>query len=42
MLKLGEKIKKLEEEKIKLYEEGKIKGEKETQYIFCEHDGIYI
>lgn len=40
--KLGEKIKKLEEEKIKLYEEGKIEGEKETQYIFCEHDGIYI
>ena len=32
----------LEEEKVKLYEEGKIEGEKETQYIFCEHDGIYI
>lgn len=42
VLKLGEKIKELEEEKIKLYEEGKIEGEKETQYIFCEHDGIYI
>ncbi len=42
VLKLGEKKKKLEEEKIKLYEEGKIEGEKETQYIFCEHDGIYI
>lgn len=42
VLKLGEKIKKLEEEKIKLYEEGKIEGEKEIQYIFCEHDGIYI
>ena len=42
VLKLGEKIKKLEEEKIKLYEEGKIEGEKEMQYIFCEHDGIYI
>lgn len=42
VLKLGEKINKLEEEKIKLYEEGKIEGEKETQYIFCEHDGIYI
>lgn len=42
VLKLGEKIKKLEEEKIKLYEEGKIEGEKKTQYIFCEHDGIYI
>lgn len=39
---LGEKIKKLEEEKIKLYEEGKIEGSKETEYIFCEHDGIYI
>lgn len=42
VLKLGEKIKKLEEEKIALYEEGKIEGTKETQYIFCEHDGIYI
>ena len=42
VLKLGEKIKKIEEEKIKLYEEGKIEGTKETQYIFCEHDGIYI
>ena len=42
VLALGEKIKKIEEEKIKLYEEGKIEGEKEIQYIFCEHDGIYI
>ena len=42
VLKIGEKIKELEEEKIKLYEEGKIEGEKEAQYIFCEHDGIYI
>lgn len=42
VLKLGEKIKKLEEEKIKLYEQGKIEGTKEVQYIFCEHDGIYI
>lgn len=42
VLKLGEKIKELEEEKIKLYEEGKIEGEKEAEYIFCEHDGIYI
>ncbi len=42
VLELGKKIKKLEEEKIKLYEEGKIEGSKETQYIFCEHDGIYI
>ena len=42
VLKLGEKIRKIEEEKIKLYEEGKIEGEKEAQYIFCEHDGIYI
>lgn len=42
VLKLGEKIKRLEEGKIKLYEEGKIEGKKETQYIFCEHDGIYI
>ena len=25
-----------------MYEQGKIEGEKETQYIFCEHDGIYI
>lgn len=42
ILKLGEKIKKLEEEKIKLYEEGKIEGSKEVEYVFCEHDGIYI
>ena len=42
VLKLGEKIKKIEEEKIKLYEEGKIEGNKESEYIFCEHDGIYI
>ena len=42
VLKLGEKIKKIEEEKIKLYEEGKIEGSKDTEYIFCEHDGIYI
>ena len=42
VLKLGTKIKKLEEEKIKLYEEGKIEGSKEAEYIFCEHDGIYI
>lgn len=42
VLKLGEKIKKLEEEKIKLYDEGKIEGSKEAPYIFCEHDGIYI
>ena len=42
VLELGEKIKKLEEEKIKLYEEGKIEGTKEVEYIFCEHDGIYI
>lgn len=42
VLELGEKIKKLEEDKIKLYEEGKIEGKKEAQYVFCEHDGIYI
>ena len=42
VLKLGEKIKKIEEEKIKLYEEGKIEGSKDSEYIFCEHDGIYI
>ena len=42
ILSLGEKIKKLEEEKINLYEQGKIEGSKEAQYVFCEHDGIYI
>ena len=42
VLKLGRKIKKIEEEKIRLYEEGKIEGTKEAQYIFCEHDGIYV
>ena len=29
-------------EKIKLYDEGKIEGTKEVEYIFCEHDGIYV
>lgn len=42
VLKLGEKIKKLEEEKMELYEKGLIEGTKEKEYIFCEHDGIYI
>ena len=42
VLKLGKKIKEIEEEKIKLYEEGKIEGSKEIDYVFCEHDGIYI
>lgn len=42
VLKLGRKIKKIEEEKIRLYEEGKIEGTKEAQYVFCEHDGIYV
>ena len=42
VLALGRKIKKLEEEKIKLYEQGKIEGSKEAQYVFCEHDGIYV
>ena len=42
VLALGNKIKKLEEEKIKLYEQGKIEGSKEAQYVFCEHDGIYV
>lgn len=42
VLMLGKKIKEIEEEKIKLYQDGKIEGSKEVQYIFCEHDGIYI
>ena len=42
VIKLGEKIKRLEEEKIKLYEQGKIEGTKQADYLFCEHDGIYI
>ena len=42
VLELGEKIKRLEEEKIKLYADGKIEGAKEAEYVFCEHDGIYI
>jgi hypothetical protein len=42
IIKLGEKIKEIEEEKIKLYEERKIEGTKEAEYVFCEHDGIYI
>ena len=42
VLKLCEKIKKIEEEKIKLYEEGKIEGNRTAEYVFCEHDGIYV
>lgn len=42
VLKLCKKIKKIEEEKIMLYEEGKIEGNKTAEYVFCEHDGIYI
>ena len=42
VLKLGKKIKDLEEEKMKVYEKGLIEGSKETSYVFCEHDGIYI
>ena len=25
-----------------LKEQGKIEGSKEAQYVFCEHDGIYV
>lgn len=42
VIKLGERIKSIEKEKIKLYEEGRIEGNKESEYIFCEHDGIYV
>ena len=42
VLKLCEKIKRIEEEKIKLYEEGKIEGNRTAEYVFCEHDGIYV
>lgn len=42
VIALGEKIKKIEEEKIELYEKGELEGNKESEYIFCEHDGIYI
>lgn len=42
VLELGKKIKAIEEDKIRLYEEGKIEGSKDAQYVFCEHDGIYI
>lgn len=42
VLKLGKKATEVEEEKIKLYEEGKIEGSKEIEYVFCEHDGIYV
>ncbi len=42
ILELGERVKANEEEKIKLYEEGKIEGNKEAEYVFCEHDGIYV
>ncbi|MBP3831092.1 MAG: UPF0236 family protein [Clostridia bacterium] len=42
VIKLGEKIKALEEEKIQLYKDGKIEGNKNCEYVFCEHDGIYV
>lgn len=42
ILALGDKIKKLEEEKIDLYNKGLIEGTREVEYVFCEHDGIYI
>lgn len=42
VIKLGEKIKAIEEEKIKLYEKGEIEGKKDCNYVFCEHDGIYV
>jgi len=42
VIKLGEKIKALEEEKIQLYKDGKIEGKKNCEYVFCEHDGIYV
>lgn len=44
MMKLGRKIKKLEEEKIKLYEEGKIEGAKEIFQLDMAHvqKKIYI
>jgi len=42
VLKMGEKIKNIEEEKSKLYDRGEIEGSIEKEIIFCEHDGIYI
>lgn len=42
VIKLGEKIKAIEEEKINLYERGEIEGKKDCKYVFCEHDGIYV
>lgn len=42
VLALCKKITALEDEKIKLYKEGKIEGNKKVEYVFCEHDGIYI
>ena len=42
VLMLGKKIKAIEEEKIKLYKDGKIEGTRNVEYVFCEHDGIYV
>jgi len=42
VLKMGEKIKEIEEEKVRLYDRGEIEGNIEKEIIFCEHDGIYI
>lgn len=42
VIKVAEKIKKMEQEKAKLYDRGELEGTKEKEIIFCEHDGIYF
>lgn len=42
VIRVAEKIKKMEEEKAKLYNRGELEGTKEKEIIYCEHDGIYI
>ncbi len=42
VIKVAEKIKKVEQEKARLYERGELEGSKEKEIIFCEHDGIYF
>ena len=42
VIKVAEKIKKIEQEKARLYDRGELEGTKEQEMIFCEHDGIYF
>lgn len=42
VLKVAEKIKRMEAEKARLYERGELEGTQKREIIYCEHDGIYF